>query len=86
MIIRVFYETRKDGVSLYKSFDAVVDKNGLFVKDENGKYIPTGLKIRKAGTNEIYSEAIDVASAPFTYVETNEPIEEESPEVVDSIS
>ena len=49
-------------------------------------YSDQSVYIRKVGTEEEYTEAIDVESAPFTYVETNEPIEEESPEVVDSIS
>lgn len=35
-----------------------------------------GFKIQKVGTNEVYDEAIDVESAPYTYKETNEPIEE----------
>lgn len=36
-----------------------------------------GLKIRKVGTDEIYDEAIDVDGAPFTYEETDIPIERE---------
>lgn len=35
-----------------------------------------GFKIQKVGTNEVYDEAIDVEGAPYTYKETNEPIEE----------
>ena len=31
--------------------------------------------IRKVGTSEIYSEAIDVQDAPFTYEETDIPCE-----------
>lgn len=34
-----------------------------------------GLKIRKVGTDEVYDEAIDVEGAPFTYEETDIPIE-----------
>ena len=37
-----------------------------------------GFMIRKVGTEEIYDEAIDVEGAPFTYEETDVPIEEES--------
>ena len=37
-----------------------------------------GVKIRKVGTTEVYDEAIDVESAPFTYKETTEPIEKEA--------
>lgn len=32
--------------------------------------------IQKIGTNEIYSEAIDVENAPYKYVETEVKIEE----------
>jgi hypothetical protein len=55
----------------------VVDSYGIFARDENGNCIPTGFMIRKAGTDEIYSEAIDVEDAPFTYEETDIPIETE---------
>ena len=33
--------------------------------------------IRKIGTEELYSEAIDVENAPYTYEETEEKIERE---------
>ena len=33
--------------------------------------------IRKVGTEELYSEAIDVENAPYTYEETEEKIERE---------
>lgn len=36
-----------------------------------------GLKIRKVGTDEIYDDAIDVDGTPFTYEETDIPIERE---------
>lgn len=39
-------------------------------------YSNKNLLIQKVGTNEIYREAIDVENASYTYVETNEPIEE----------
>lgn len=38
-------------------------------------YSDEGLMIQKVGTDEIYDEAIDVESAPYTYEETNIPIE-----------
>lgn len=38
-------------------------------------YSDADLKIRKVGTNEIYDEAIDIEGAPFTYEETDKPIE-----------
>lgn len=37
-------------------------------------------KIRKVGTEEIYDEAVDVESAPYTYEETDIPIEKEDEE------
>jgi hypothetical protein len=41
-----------------------------------------GFKIRKVGTEEIYSEAIDIESASYIYEETSELIEiVEEPEV-----
>lgn len=33
--------------------------------------------IRKVGTDEVYTEAIDVETAPFVYEETADPIETE---------
>ena len=38
-------------------------------------YSDKGLMIQKVGTNEVYDIAIDVESAPYTYVETDTPIE-----------
>lgn len=38
-------------------------------------YSDADLKIRKVGTDEIYDEAIDIDGAPYTYVETDMPIE-----------
>lgn len=40
-------------------------------------YSDKGLKIQKVGTDEIYDEAIDIDGAPYTYVETDIPIETE---------
>lgn len=40
-------------------------------------YSDENFKIRKVGTNEVYSEAIDVEGAPYTYEETDEVIEVE---------
>lgn len=39
-------------------------------------YSDSNLYIRKVGTDEIYSEAIDVESADFTYEETETLIED----------
>ena len=38
-------------------------------------YSNKGLQIHKNGTDEIYDEAIDVADAPYTYEETDVPVE-----------
>ena len=40
-------------------------------------YSDENYKIQKVGTNEVYSEAIDVENSIFEYIETNEKIEEE---------
>jgi hypothetical protein len=77
MVVIEFYRTRQDGVNLFKQLDVVVDENGIPVRDANGNYIPTGLMIRKVGTDEIYDEAVDVESAPYTYEETDIPIGQE---------
>lgn len=58
MIVKEYYRTREDGVSLYRT------------------YSNDGLQIRKVGTDEVYDEAIDVENAPYSYEETNIPIEE----------
>lgn len=58
MIVREFYQTRQDGVNLFRTYS-----------DEN-KYI------RKKGTNEEYSEAIDIEGAPYEYEETDKEIEQ----------
>ena len=39
-------------------------------------YSTEGLIIRKAGTDELYDEAVDVEGAPFVYIETTQPIEQ----------
>ena len=57
MIIKEFYQTREDGVNLYRTYS---DK---------------GMKIRQNETGVIYAEAIDVENAPYTYSETDEPID-----------
>ena len=57
MIVREFYQTRQDGVNLFRTYS-----------DEN-KYI------KKVGTNEEYSEAIDIEGAPYEYEETDKEIE-----------
>lgn len=69
------YRTRKDGVKLIRRLDVMVNENGEPLFDEHNQPIPTGYKIRKVGTDEIYDEAIDVENAPFVYEETTEKID-----------
>ena len=39
-------------------------------------YSDKNVRIRKVGTDEIYCEAVDIEGAPFTYEETDTPIED----------
>lgn len=57
MIKKEYYETRFDGVRLYRT------------------YSDTDHYIRQVESGNIYSEAIDVEDAPYTYVETEDIIE-----------
>lgn len=77
MIVNEFYSTRKDGVNLYITLDALVDENGNVVRDKENKPILRGYYIQKVGTDEFYDIAIDVENAPYSYVETDKPIEGE---------
>lgn len=36
-----------------------------------------GVKIRKIGTDEVYDDAVDVETSPWTYEETDEKIDTE---------
>ena len=38
-------------------------------------YSDSGLKIKQIETGDIYTEAIDIENAPYTYEETNESVE-----------
>ena len=79
MIITIPYRTREDGVQLVKTFTGEYDAEG--------KVVPTYYMIHKIGTEEYYSEAIDVENAPWSYEETDIPVdEEEMPEDRDGIS
>ena len=76
MIITIPYRTREDGVNLVKTFTGIYD--------EKYKVIPTYYMIHKIGTDEYYDLAIDVENAPWSYEETDIPIEHN--ENVDIIS
>jgi hypothetical protein len=75
MVGTEYFKTRKDGVKLYRTIDAVVDVNGKFILDENKNLIPTGFMVKQVQTGYFYSEAIDVEGAPYTYEETDKLIE-----------
>lgn len=60
MIVKEYYNTRKDGVRLFKTYSDIQHY------------------IRKVGTEEIYSEAIDVENSGYEYEETDILIEEET--------
>ena len=58
MIEREYFDTRSDGVRLYRTYSDI------------NHYI------RKVGTDEVYSEAVDVEDSGFEYEETDKEIEE----------
>lgn len=76
MIDTRYYRTRKDGVKLYRTIDALTTDNGEVVLDENGNVVARGFYILQNETNVEYDEAIDVENAPYTYSETATPIED----------
>lgn len=45
-------------------------------------YSDREVRILKAGTNEVYDEAIDVEGAAYTYIETDQPIDKDTNEEV----
>lgn len=60
-------------------------KREFYEKREDGvnlyrTYSDENFKIKQIETGYIYDEAIDVEDAPYTYEETNIPIEEEEEE------
>ena len=71
MINTEYLKTREDGVKLFKTIDAKVDENGNFLKDENNQLIPTGFHILQIETGVLYSEAVDVEGALYTYNTTD---------------
>lgn len=58
MIVKEFYNTREDGVKLYRT------------------YSDNGMQIRKAGTDEVYDDAVDVEGVEYVYEETGEAVED----------
>lgn len=64
-----YYTTRSDGVNLYR-FAVPNTKKGE-------KWDSPQFKIRQDQTGTLYDEAIDVEGAPYTYTETDIPVETE---------
>lgn len=56
-------------------FKTRMDNVNLYRTYSDAKYF-----INKVGTDEVYTDAIDVEDAPYEYVETNELIPEEREE------
>ena len=75
-----YYMTRSDGVKLFRF---AVPNTKRTDKDGNEVWDKPQFKIRQDQTGTLYDEAIDVENAPYTYVETDIPIEpvEESDEI-----
>jgi len=69
-----FYMTRSDGVKLFR-FAAPNTKRTD--KDGNEFWDKPQFRIRQDQTGMIYDEAIDVETAPYTYTETDMPVEAE---------
>ena len=77
MYIKEDYSVRKVGLKLVINIDALIDENGEIVRDEEGHPVPRGFKILQNETNIPYDSAVDVEDAPYTYSETDIPIEVE---------
>ena len=69
MVVKEFYKTREDGVKLNRSYSDKGLKIQKVVVTWNGK------RIKK---DEIYDEAIDIEGAPFTYEETDIPVDRDN--------
>ena len=69
-----YYMTRSDGVKLFRF---AVPNTKRTDKDGNEVWDKPQFKIRQDQTGTLYDEAIDVENAPYTYNETDIPIEEE---------
>lgn len=74
MIVKIYLRTRKDGVKLYRTVDALLDEEGKVVLDKDKNAVKRGYYILQNETQREYDEAIDVENAPYTYSETDKPI------------
>lgn len=75
MIDTRYYRTRKDNVRLFRTVDALTNEQGEVVLNDEGLAILRGFYILQNETGIEYDEAIDVENAPYTYSETEYPIE-----------
>ena len=69
-----YYMTRSDGVKLFRF---AVPNTKCTDKDGNEFWDSPKFKIRQDQTGTLYDEAIDVEGAPYTYTETDIPVEAE---------
>ena len=77
MIDTRYYRTRKDGVRLFRTVDALIDEQGEVILNDEGLAVLRGFYILQNETGIEYDEAIDVENAPYTYGETEHPIEDQ---------
>lgn len=58
----------------------MVKRDYYFTRSDNVKlfisYSDAGMKIAQSPTGILYDSAVDVENAPYTYTETNEPVDE----------
>ena len=76
MIDTRYYRTRKDGVRLFRTVDALINEYGEVILNDEGLAVLRGFYILQNETGIEYDEAIDVENAPYTYSETATPIED----------
>ena len=76
MIDTRYYQTRKDGVRLFRTVDALTNEQGEVVLNDEGFAVLRGFYMLQNETGILYSGAIDVENAPYTYSETEHPMED----------
>ena len=54
-------------------------------RDLEKRYSSTGMMIRQVETDALYSEAVDIVPCPFTYEETDIPIDDEPLEAQEAL-
>lgn len=51
------------------------------IGDRIRHYSDRGMKIRQVETGKLYEDAVDIVPCPYTYEETDEPIEDVDDEI-----